>query len=64
MTAITVRQGSDLATFLPPAYLERVYESVWSPAPTGQTRSFAISFIHYPKQGLCGTGPPIMCSIT
>ena len=30
MTAITVRQGSDLATFLPPAYLERVYESVWS----------------------------------
>ena len=55
MTAITIRQGSDLATFLLPPYFEPFTRVFGALAPTGQTPSFAISFIHCPKQG--PTGP-------
>jgi hypothetical protein len=54
MTAITIRQVSDLATFLLPPYFEPFTRVFGALAPTGQTRSFAISFIHCPKQGPAG----------
>jgi hypothetical protein len=43
MTAITIRQVSDLATFLLPPYFEPFTRVFGALAPTGQTQS--VSFI-------------------